>query len=91
MDRSATACGPSGQRLVDSIDADALGRTGGFRNLRATRVDENTVTLKLVGQEIEGEPVPASDPISSSVCPKQTNLPRHAETIQVAVTIGATR
>jgi uncharacterized protein (TIGR02246 family) len=29
-----------------------------------TRVDENTVTLKLVGQEIDGEPVPASDPVS---------------------------
>ena len=56
----------------------------------ATRVDENTVTLKLVGQEIEGEPVPASIGFLSSVCPKQTNPPRQAPTIQVAVTIGAT-
>jgi uncharacterized protein (TIGR02246 family) len=29
-----------------------------------SRVDENTLSLRLIGQEIEGEPVPKSDPVS---------------------------
>ncbi|NUQ64062.1 MAG: SgcJ/EcaC family oxidoreductase [Pirellulales bacterium] len=29
-----------------------------------SRVDDNTLTLRLIGQEIEGESVPASDPVS---------------------------
>ena len=49
--------------LIQSTQTLADGREASGTYV-VSRVDENTVTLKLVGREIEGEPSPASEPVS---------------------------